>query len=892
MTGKVTDKRTGEILIGVTVMVQGTGTGAVTDVEGRYILNVAPGTYTLLYKLMGYQTKSVADVVVKNGGASIQDVVLDEPKSQDLKEFVVKGSARTESLNALLTYQKNTNTVAQVVSAESIRKSPDRNTGDVLKRVSGASMQEGKYLVVRGLADRYNQATINGALMTSTEPDRKTFAFDILPASIIDNIVINKAATPEMPAEFAGGLVQVNTKDVPDNNFLQFSVGSGFNTRTIGKDFSTYNGGKLDIFGVDDGSRKLSSSFPGTQDLRSSTAAARAELGRQLNDVWGTHTKSSPLNTNFQVSGGFSGKQSANKGFGGIFSVNYNKQNRLIDVNRKYYELDGRTRFDYNDLQYAQSVLFGGIANLTYRSGSNKFSWKNAYSINSNDQTILRNGQDIDGDIRYGVRSQELSFVSNRLFNSQLIGDHFLRKGNYRIRWNLNTALMHQDLPDLRRLKYTSVNNGDFYVNVPLNTGAPRNAGRFYSDLNEKVFGGSVDVAKTFKWGNYQQQVKAGGLFQRKDREFRARALAIIRGNNSDNLIYLAPDKIFAKENYASDKFYLDDLTGPADSYDAYANLGAGFLQFDNQIGEKIRVVWGARVEYFLQHLQSPTLSAIEHSATDVLPSLNFTYLLNSKTNIRIAASQTVSRPEFREISPFNFYDFERNGLVYGNSQLTRTKITNIDARYELYPKAGEVFTFGVFYKYFDKPIETSYETAQGSPSFSYWNAKSATSLGVELEFRKNLGFIGSGVFEKFSFFTNAALIKSQVKFPKDYAGAEDRPMQGQSPYVVNAGLQFDNQGSGTNASVLFNVIGKRIAQVGNIDFPHIWEKPRPLLDFQITQRLFTNADLKFTASDILSSRGVFYWEGGDKKMASSSDLTINKFNYGTNIGVQFSYKF
>ncbi|WP_143197515.1 TonB-dependent receptor [Chitinophaga niabensis] len=893
VTGKVTDKRTGEALIGVTVLVQGTSLGGVTDVEGRYTINLTPGTYTLLYKLMSYQTKSIADVVVKNGAAANQDVVLDEPKSQDLKEFVVQGSARTETLNALLTLQKNTNTVAQVVSAESIKKSPDRNTSEVLKRVSGASMQDGKFLVVRGLADRYNQATINGALLPSTEPDRKTFAFDIFPSSIIDNIVINKAATPEMPGEFAGGLVQINTKDVPDDNFVNFTIGSGFNTKTIGKDFHTYKGGGLDIFGLDDGTRKLNTAFPSTADLRSYTAAARAEFGQYLNDTWSANSKNAPMNTNFQVSAGFRGKQSSSKGFGGVFSISYNKQNRLIDINRNLYELDGSPRFEYNDLVSTQNTLLGGIANLTYRIGKSKFSWKNSYSINSNDQTTLRNGADIDADARNLIRSQELAFTSNRLYNSQLIGDHFLRAGNYRIRWNANVALLNQDVPDLRRLKYSSVNGSEFFANIPANTGSPRNAGRFYSNLDENTFGGSADIAKTFKMGGNQQQIKVGGLFQRKDRIFRARALAIIRGSAADNLVFLSPDKILAKENYGADKFYLDDLTSNSDSYNAYSNLGAGFLQFDNQIGEKIRLVWGARVEYFLQNLQSPNLPIVENSSTDVLPSLNFTYLLNSKTNIRVSASQTVARPEFREISPFSFYDFERNGLVFGRTDLTRSKITNVDARYEIYPKAGEVLTLGVFYKYFDTPIETNYETQQGAPFFSYQNAKSATSLGIELDFRKNLGFIKSGFLERLTVFSNAALIKSEVKFPAGFVGTRNRPMQGQSPYVVNAGIQFDAPEAGTNASVLFNVIGKRIAQVGNADFPDVWENPRPLLDFQITQRIFKNADLKLTASDILSSKGIYYWErNGDKKYDASKDLVINKFNFGTNLGVSFSYKF
>lgn len=895
VTGKLTDKRSGEILIGVTVLVQGTSQGAVTDVEGRYTLNLAPGTYTLLYKLMGYQTKSIEGVIVKGTAAVTQDVVLDEPKSENLKEFVVKGSAGTESLNALLTLQKNTNTVAQVVSAEAIRKSPDRNTSDVLKRVSGASMQDGKFLVIRGLADRYNQATLNGALLSSTEPDRKTFAFDIFPSSIIDNIVINKAATPEMPAEFAGGLVQINTKDVPDNNFLQLTVGTGFNARTLGKDFLTYKGGSLDFFGIDNGDRKLPGNIPGTEAIRTGTDADKAAYGRSLNDVWGTNTKSGPINASAQLTGGFTSKQSSKKGFGGVFSLNYNKQNRIVDITRNFYLPEGDEVFKYHDLQYAQSVMAGGLANLAYRNGNSKFSWKNSYSINSNDQTIMRSGLDFDPDPR-SARSQELGFVSNRLFNSQLIGDHFLPKGNYKVHWNLNTSLLTQDMPDLRRLRYTSLNGTDYSANVPKFTGSPRNAGRFYSNLDEKVYGGAADIAKSFKWKGNQQTIKVGGLFQRKDRDFAARALAIVRADQpiTDELIKLSPDKIFAKENFAADKFFLDDLTSNADSYAAYSNLGAGFVQLDNQIGEKIRIVWGVRAEYFLQHLKSKNLPASENTATDILPSMNFTYMLTNKTNIRVTASQTVARPEFREISPFSFYDFERNGLVTGNNQLERTKITNADARYELYPNAGEVFTIGVFYKYFDHPIEMTYETEQGTPTFNFRNAEKATSYGAELEFRKNLSFISSGLLSKFTLFSNLAIIKSEVKFPVNYVGAHDRPMQGQSPWLVNAGLQFDDTNSGTSASVLFNVIGRRISQVGSSTYPDMWEAPRPMLDFQITQKLFSRADIKLSASDILSSKAKFYWEkSGNKKFdTNSNDLLLNSFTYGTNISLQFNYKF
>lgn len=897
VAGKVTDRKSGESLPGVTVIVLGTSTGAVTDVEGRYNISVKPGTYTLQVKFMGYATKEISEVVVKAGALTNLDVTLDEPKSEKLNEVVIKGSARTETLNSLLTFQKNTNTVAQVVSAETIRKSPDRNTGDVLKRVSGASMQDGKYLVVRGLADRYNQAMINGALLSSTEPDRKTFAFDIFPSSIIDNIIINKAATPEMPAEFAGGLVQINTKDVPDENFFTISLGTGYNTSLSGEDFKTYKGGKLDFLGIDDGDRKLSGSFPTTRQIATGSASDRANYGQRLNDVWNTNDRSGNLNASGQITGGFTTRKDASTGWGGVFALNYNKQNRVNEVVRNNFENDGQARFRYNDKVYQQGLLLGGLANLTFRGKNIKLSWKNSYSISSSDQTTERSGEDIDATRSFNIKAQELAFVSNRLYNTQLVGEHFLRASNIKIRWNGNFALTTQDMPDLRRLKYTSINNDDVYgANIPTNTGSPRNAGRFFSHLDETLFGGSADAAKTFKMWGQQQQIKIGGLFQRKDRDFNARAIAIIRASNAvtDELINLPPDQILARENYGEDKFYVDDLTSNTDSYTAYSNLGAGFVQFDNQLGDKFRLVWGVRAEYFKQYLTSVNTAPGENSKMDVLPSLNLTYMPNAKTNFRVSASQTVARPEFREIALFSFYDFERNGLVLGNRDLERTKISNVDLRYELYPNPGEVFTFGAFVKYFDKPIEMNYITSGGSPTFSYQNAKSATSLGIELEFRKKLDFLNSGFLEKFALFANGALIKSEVKFPEKLSGVvTDRPMYGQSPYLVNAGLQFDESEHGLNASLLFNVVGRRISQVGNADFRDIWESPRPLLDFQISQKLWKNGEIKFTASDILNKRASFYWDMNDsKKYEGGKDYLINQFRYGTNLGVQFSYRF
>jgi hypothetical protein len=420
ITGKVTDQKTGEALIGLTVVATGTGKGAVTDIDGRYNLTIQPGTYTLEFKFMGYQTKSVSQVIVIAGKVTYLDIVMEERSAKSLKEVVIAATAKQESINSLLTLQKNTNTVSQVVSAEAIRKSPDRNTGEVLKRVSGASLQDGKYLVVRGLADRYNQATVNGALLSSTEPDRKTFSFDLFPSNIVENIIINKAAIPELPAEFAGGLVQVNTKDIPSENFLTVLAGTGFNTMSVGKDFNTYKGGNKDWLGVDDGTRDLPAAYPSSKaGYDQLSTGEKISISKSFPDIWSVNTKTTPLNSNFQLAGGINKGKDGNR-FGAVLSLSYNRNNRNFDTYRTDFDNDGSRTYNYYDKKSTQNVLWGGLANLSYQFGKNKISFKNLYSINSTVATTVRSGNDIPSET--DVRAYELGFNSNRIYTSQLSG--------------------------------------------------------------------------------------------------------------------------------------------------------------------------------------------------------------------------------------------------------------------------------------------------------------------------------------------------------------------------------------------------------------------------------------------------------------------------------------
>ena len=892
LSGKVIDDKNNPVS-GATLAVSGSNIKVITDVEGRYNITLTAGkTYEVEVSALGFTRKIISEIsVIANRTNDLQIILT--AAAANLESVVVRTTSRKETVNALIQFQKNTNTVAQVVSAEAIKRSPDRNTGEVLKRVPGVSLQEGKYLIVRGLSDRYNQATLNGALMSSTEPDRKTFSFDIFPSSIVENIIINKAPTPEMPGEFAGGLVQINTKDVPEKSFMELAVGTGLNIQAARNDFYTYKGGKLDFLGIDDGNRKLPSDFPARNAINQSREAG-ANAGKLLNDTWSATKGSVPVNALLQINGGFNRTLSASKAFGGVFSLNYNKQSRYIDISRNNYDVESTPQFEYFDKQYTINTLAGALANFTFRSGTNKFSWKNSYNINASDYYTSREGRDINGDVSTYLRSGELAFTSNRIYNTQLIGEHFMQGPGLRIKWNGNFAQMKQDVPDLRRLKYARDNNGEYYA-----TGAqPYNAGRFFSNLKENIYGGNVDISKSYQAAGKQQQVKIGGLYQKKDREFNSRGLTLTYAgaNGGKDLRYLSASQIFLAENYGADKFYVEDRTTAADSYIGKSDLAAAFIQSDNMFGDHFRIVWGARMEYFKQELGGINLSTASNSATDILPSINATYKVNPTTNVRASVSQSVSRPEFREISAFNFYDFTRNGSIVGNPDLERTKITNADLRYEIYPRAGELITLGVFAKYFDSPIEMQYNLGQGSPVYTFWNAKSAFNYGAEADIRKRLDFAWEKLTD-FTVFANLAFIKSKITVPDGYLGEKERPMQGQSPYVINAGLQYDHETSGTNATILFNVIGRRIAQVGNADIPSIWESPRPLLDLQVSQRLSKKAALKLSVTDILNRKNIFYWDMDDngkyqKGAGKGSDLIINQLTYGTNINFQFSYNF
>lgn len=899
--GKITDATSGEKLTGVSITIVGEKSISLTNNEGVFVLNIdANKKYTIQLTYVGYATKQISDIEGIANQVNHIDILLN-PAAKTENAVIIKSSARKETVNALIAVQKNTPVIAQVISAEAIRRSPDKNTGEVLKRVTGTSVQEGKYLVVRGLADRYNQAMLNGILLSSTEPDRKTFSFDIFPSAMIDNIVMNKTFIPELPGEWAGGLVQVQTKDVPTAHFLNVQLGTGFNTNTIGKDFYQAAGGNKDWLGIDDGTRGLANNFPTKTNFSALSAADKTNLGKQLRNNWQATPTAAPINSSFQINGGGTTKFFGKK-VGGIFAITYNKSNKRTPFDNKFIaNNDGDVELQYNNNKYSQEILAGALANVSIQFNSNhKISFKNILNISTTNFVIDRyDGRDYilsGGGLGDKVKAQEIGFKQNTFFNTQIIGDHNFAKQKLKLKWYGGFNILDQYIPDQRRLFYTqdaNDNTANYFALIGLGAGQ-KSGSIFYSFLNDYIYNAGGDVSKVIDYKGQKHTIKAGYLFQVKDRLFDSRPFYL---NTSSNAIKQLPaNELFASQNFGigNDKVQFDEIGGNAFRYVANTIMNAGFIQFDNPIGEKFRAVWGVRVESFDQLVGSVKKSDPRHVntlVTDFLPGLNLTYKCNNKTNIRFSAGQTVIRPEFRELSPFAFYDFELGAQVVGNKAAQRTKVTNVDVRYELYPNAGELFTIGAYFKHFDKPIEYYFNrTGPGTNTFNILNTKQATAYGIELEYRKKMDFVKA--LKNFTLTGNLSYIYSKVN---DTTGNINRPLQGQSPYLINVGINYDLEKAGFSATLLFNQIGRRILFVGNEAISDIWEAPRPLLDLQLAKKIAKKkGEVRLNISDIINSRANFYHDlDGNSKYSgtSSKDVLAIQRNYGTNVSITFAYQ-
>jgi TonB-dependent receptor len=901
LSGKIIDAKLAEGLIGASIRLDEGGAGAVTDLDGFFtIRNVAPGKHKITVNYTGYQTKTIEDIEVKSGVSTTVDIALEESSiGTTITEVVIVAKAGRESMSALTILQKTSPTIGDGISAETIKRTPDRTTSDVIRRVSGASIQDNKFAIIRGLSDRYNIALLNGALLSSTEPDRKAFSFDLFPSSMLDNLVVVKTASADLPGEFAGGVIMLNTRDIPEQSYLSVNVSGGINNVTTFQPYLSGVGGKTDWLGLDKGSRALPAAFPAPNDFISATRAEKVRFSQMFENDWAiTEGSSASPNVGLQVAAGLVNDLSA-KQLGTTFAVSYSNNNRLQDADR--YDFDTQSQlFDYNDKQFRNNVLWGALFNTSLKINNlHKISLQGTYSTNTDNSITAREGSDLEQQ-RF-IRATAIEYTENHLLTTRLSGEHALTDSGIKLNWGGGYNRSSRDVPSLRRMFYSKNFDADenepFRAFVPIQAD-PFRSGRFYSELSEDVLNGNVDFTVPFVLGGQKHSIKMGGLYQQKDRVFDARVMGWTRKTAGFNsaLLNLPQDQIFEAANIADNGFVMGEITNKSDAYDANSKLSAGFIMFDNKIAQKLRASWGVRLENFQQQVNSFDYSQVpvnvDLSSTDWLPSINLTYAFNDKNQLRVAASQTVTRPEFRELSPFAFYDFYLNAGIVGNPNLTRGTIQNFDVRYEMYPGQNQLFSASLFYKKFTNPIEFTFSSlGAGTRTFTYQNVPGATSYGAELEVRKNLSFIADPL-ENLTFFANAALIRSTIDLSNAEAYDTTRALQGQSPYIINAGLTYMIPDWGLSSTLVFNVIGDRVAQVGTAGYADVYERHRNLLDFQLSKRFGDRGEVKLTWSDILRPYFIFYQDNdSNHKYNEDKDNIMQRINYGSTFTLSVGYR-
>lgn len=892
ISGSVVDDANGGVLPGVNIIIKELKLSTTTDSDGKFVFrNVATGSFEVEFSYIGYEPKIISEVVTKNNEITYLNTTLVEIKNE-LKEVVItRTKAKAESIKSLLVAQKNSITVSDGISAESIKRTPDRTTSDVLKRVSGVSIQDNKFVIVRGLNDRYNTALINGAPLPSSEPDRKAFSFDIFPSNMLDNLVITKTASPDMPGEFVGGVIQINTKSVPDKNFQSITVGSGYNTITTFKNNKEYQGSNTDWLGFDNGARNIAPSIPSTAEFKplNGTPAAAA-VAKTFEYDWSINDNKFKPSTNFQYSLGHH-FDFGEKVFGVLFSVSHNINNNYNEITRNDWDNNDQTTQSFllsnvNDKNYSQQVLTGSLANFTMKFNENHtIFFKNILSINSTDLVVERSGLQDFSNTRI-TNSDVRWFTSNMIYSGQLNGEHYFSKPKIKTIWSGFYSNIQRTIPNLRRNVFiiADPSSSDPLLTSPqaivgANTGSPDyGGGMFFSENVETIAGAKIDISKKFGIGKeLKNEFKLGGFMQIRDRDFFARQLYYNRyqsagASYNQNLEYLPGDLLWQKENMGTlpsgeNGFTLYEFTKKEDSYIAGSRLNAAYVMMDN-LYKKFRFIWGVRVEDFVQTLEADTDTEgyidLNIKKIDILPSANLIFSINSKQNLRLSYSKTLNRPEYRELAPFGFYDFTTQFFTQGNPELKRASVQNYDFRYEFYPSKGQLFTISYFMKKFENPIEIIQQAL--NKTVSYANANSAVANGIEMEFRVLLSSIipseSTTVFDDLTLFSNIAIIKSKADV-KGINGANpetSRTMQGQSPYVFNAGLQYMNKENGLIISANINRAGNRIAYASSEIKPAIWEKGRTFLDMQVAKSFYKNKlELKLNVQNIFAQNLTFY---------------------------------
>ena len=961
ITGKVIDGAINETLIGVSVKASETTYGTSTNADGVYVLTVPAGTYTVVYKYIGYQPKEISGIVVKAGQSTFQNIIL-QSASQQMQEVVVKGTAKKEGQSSVYSAQKRSSAASDGISQEAIRRTPDNNAAQVLTRVTGINIQDNKFVVVRGLSDQYNQTMVNGVQMTSTQTDRNAFAFDLIPAAVVDNIVVNKTATPDMPGNFAGGVVQVNTKEFPDNNFFSVSVQSGYSTGTLAKDFYGDKRGGLQWMGFGGSHRNLPKDFPTANSRNNIFALNAQEKYRHMktlpNNLIPINYGPSVPNTQTQLGYGRSFDLKDNKKFGVIIALNQRKtelteqetaarQPLFAGGNDTTKRVLGLNNYSQN-IRYNYSSNFGAVLNLAYRFGNNKITLKNLYTSSLRNTYIMRHyvlvpfiavmGSESSIAVGMGQYTEQADFKT-----SVLAGEHRTGENNAtRIDWNINATNNKTKIPDAKNFLFRrDTVSGLFKTNDNPNTLSESlgTFGRFWLGNTDVTYGGAFNITSTIDINKTKNLFKGGILFQNRRRNTSGTILPVATNGYTTLDSVLSPDRqnSYQTLNYLS----LSRLAQSGATYLAASSLLAVYESFENKIGKNWRIIWGARLENYQQNLnpgklvfdenfKEPEIESIITGKTssrvslNLLPSVNLIYSPTEKINFRGAFSKTVIRPDLKDLLEQDRFDFQTLTNTIGNRFIKSTNVTNYDLKFEWFPSAGEILSFGAFYKKMKNPIEYAEATQERLSIRKAINTGDAYVRGVEAEFRKKLNFIPFAPWlSHVTLFGNGTYLKSKVSYidllDEEFDFFNEHTLSGQPNYIINTGINLSLFNNTFDCSLSFNKTGDYINSLGSADLdftaangvksplnPHFRLKSRDMLDLVASQSILKKkGQLRFKISNLLNNPFIIYQDlnangkfdspvtiNPDKSLEKETNYLSGIDNTATYIKPQLTYSF
>ncbi|REE16912.1 TonB-dependent receptor [Winogradskyella pacifica] len=863
VTGKIFDGEFNDVLPFANVVIQNTATGTTTDFDGEYKLALDEGTYTLVFSFVGYETKAITDVKIEANKVLELNVTLN-PSSSALSEVVITTSARRNTEESVLNLQRNSAVLLDGLSIESIKKAGASDIASAIISVPGVSVQGGKYVYVRGLGDRYTKSILNGMDIPGLDPDKNTIQMDIFPTNILENIIVIKSGSADLPADFTGGVVDIITKDFPSQKAMSFSLSTSYNPdMSFNSNYVTYEGSGTDFLGFDSGDRNLPiTPTTSTPNPASSNNSSLEGITRSFNSTLATERKTSLPNFSLGFNYGNQFDIGDNR-LGLIASINYKNETLFYEgfENGVYQKNEDR---DINELRFDRrqtgdlgenNVLLSGLVGLSFKTDNSKYNFNVLHIQNGESRAALFN-QVTQISNAITVDKDNLEYTQRSLTNFLFGGHHSLAENDFIIDWKVSPSFSRVYDKDVRLT--TFILNNDGTTNISSDAGFPQ---RLWRDLEEFNVTSKVDFTKKYDLFSNQASLKFGALASYKKRnydiykyEVAFRSVNTSSFNGDPNAI-LDPSNIWTPETNTGS--YIRGNFEPANSYESIQNTAAVYVSNEFKIIDKLRSIVGVRAEYFTTLFTGQNNSGTEVfdneqtiEELDLFPSANFIYEANEKSNIRLSYFRTVARPSFKESSVVQIPDLLTGIIFLGNIDLQPSYINNFDIRYEFFGEKAQMFAVSGFYKKFKDPIELVAFSFAAPNQFTPRNSPEAQVLGLEFEGRKNFNFIAESLSD-LSLNVNVSIIKSEIEMAKgegqEYESRQQfarngetiddtRELQGQSPFLVNVGLNYNNSESGFETGLFYNVQGKTLEVVGFGKNPDVYTQSFNSLNFNLSK--------------------------------------------------------